>query len=146
MILLLTPPWGLVLAGLWTKTWLLLLLASSWLLPPSTLPWTLLDILGVFDLKRRSAEWSVYDIEVLWCHTLIILRNAASSRTHLFFFLFCFVLFLPLSCSTPSSRTPALPPQTDFFGPRLHLPGGGGANLNMSRLFSLCFLFYLPLT
>ncbi len=57
---------------------------------------------GVFDLKRRCAECSVYDIKVsrerfaslgsvgslialavLWCHTLSILRSAASSRTHL---------------------------------------------------------------
>ncbi len=57
--------------------------------------------IGVFDLKRRRAEWSVYDIKVplewlesigtvcslialavLWCHTLIILHDAASSRTH----------------------------------------------------------------
>ncbi len=31
-----TPPWGLVLAGLWISIWQLLLLASPWLLPPST--------------------------------------------------------------------------------------------------------------
>ncbi len=35
-----TLPWGLILAGLWIFIWLLLLLASSWLLPPSTPPWT----------------------------------------------------------------------------------------------------------
>ncbi len=59
--------------------------------------------LGVFDLKRRRAEWSAYVIKVprewieskwsvcslmalavLWCHTLIILHSAASSQTHLF--------------------------------------------------------------
>ncbi len=53
-------------------------------------------------MKRRCTEWSVYDIKVprerfqsirihllsialavLWCHTLIILCSAASSRTHL---------------------------------------------------------------
>ncbi|XP_051727395.1 proline-rich protein 36-like [Ctenopharyngodon idella] len=36
-----TPPWGLVMVGLWTNIWLLLLRVSSWLLPPSTPPWTI---------------------------------------------------------------------------------------------------------
>ncbi|ROL51854.1 hypothetical protein DPX16_19373 [Anabarilius grahami] len=35
-----TPPWGLVMVGLWTNIWLLLLRVSPWLLPPSTPPWT----------------------------------------------------------------------------------------------------------
>ncbi|ROJ08797.1 hypothetical protein DPX16_3107 [Anabarilius grahami] len=36
-----TPPWGLIMVGLWTNIWLLLLQASPWLLPPSTPPWTI---------------------------------------------------------------------------------------------------------
>ncbi len=60
------------------------------------------ESLGAFDLKQCWAEWSPYDIKVpwerfecigsdcflisltvLWCHTVIILRSAASSRMHL---------------------------------------------------------------
>lgn len=37
-----TLPWGPVLAGLWFNIWLHLLLASAWLLPPTTPLWTVL--------------------------------------------------------------------------------------------------------
>ncbi len=61
--------------------------------------WTI-PLIDAFDLKQRWAECSPYDIKVprerfecigsdcflialavLWCHTVIILRSAASSRT-----------------------------------------------------------------
>ncbi len=60
-----------------------------------------IETLGVFDLKRHCAEWSVYDFKVprellfesirirlvsyspRGCHTLIILHSTDSSRTHL---------------------------------------------------------------
>ncbi|ROL53543.1 hypothetical protein DPX16_21792 [Anabarilius grahami] len=42
-----TPPWGLIMVGLWTNIWLLLLQASPWLLPPSTPPWTIFGFYGL---------------------------------------------------------------------------------------------------
>ncbi len=62
--------------------------------------WTMAS--GVLDLKQHCTEWSLCDIKVpqsttkasgsvcsfialvvLWCHTVIILRSATSSLTHL---------------------------------------------------------------
>ncbi|XP_051760500.1 tumor necrosis factor receptor superfamily member 3-like isoform X2 [Ctenopharyngodon idella] len=44
----LTPPWGLIMVGLWTNIWLLLLQASPWLLLPSTPPWTIFVFCELF--------------------------------------------------------------------------------------------------
>ncbi|ROI74433.1 hypothetical protein DPX16_21982 [Anabarilius grahami] len=52
-----TPPWGLVLAGLWLYIWLLLLQAPPWILPPST-PHSPMDLyfglVFVFPLSNSS--------------------------------------------------------------------------------------------
>lgn len=71
--------------------------------------------LGLFDLKRHCTDWSVYDIKVwwewlesrysicfwialmvLWRHTPIGLRSAASCQTHLLITLRCIFLVISL--------------------------------------------------
>ncbi|ROL52801.1 hypothetical protein DPX16_2307 [Anabarilius grahami] len=51
-----TPPWGLIMVGLWTNIWLLLLQASPWLLPPSTPPWTIFGFYGLLCISSFASR------------------------------------------------------------------------------------------
>lgn len=56
----LTPPWGLVIVGLWTNIWLILLQAPPWLLP-----WTVF-VLSYSSSSSSSRTPSLPPLKSLW--------------------------------------------------------------------------------